>query len=382
MRGHDPSHARGIDVSSWQGGNIDWQAVRVSGQVDFAIIKATEGTDWNDPTYAPNISGAKTAGLITGAYHFARPDSAPGDAAAEAAHFIAVVKAGPAEPDFLALDLETTQLGAADTTAWALAWLQAVQAAFPSKRVLLYTYVSFARSSIDATQLASWPLAIAHYGVNQPAEVPGWSDWTVWQFSDAGSVPGIQGAVDLDEFAGTPADLAAWAAGSSGGAATGSPAPSPVQATPAPAPQPATAGEKGGWTMDICVQAQKGTAAGDAWVGRHFQLSEFACAGCGQVRVTPGFIKLVALLDAMREEAGVPCRVTSGYRCPEHNAQVAGAVQDSQHIEGVAADIVLVGLAMPKAQALAEKYFGDGGIGVYKDGHLHVDLGPKRRWNG
>ncbi|MDI3298392.1 MAG: glycoside hydrolase family 25 protein [Bacillota bacterium] len=212
MRAHDPSHARGIDVSSWQG-DIDWPAVRTAG-FSFAVIKATEGVGWTDPKYAKNVAGAKSAGLLVGAYHFARPDGNALDAANEAAYFAGAVKAVQPEPDFLALDLEATKLDRAGTTAWALAFLRALAATFPGKRVLLYTGPSFAAQNLDGAQLSSWPLWVAHYtNASSPMAVPGFGDWTIWQWTSSGKIPGTSGYVDLDEFAGTEQDLRAWLGG-------------------------------------------------------------------------------------------------------------------------------------------------------------------------
>src|SRR5207253_881242 len=58
----------GVDVSKWQG-EIDWAAVRDSG-MRFAFIKATEGGDVVDDRFQQNWSGAKSAGVARGAYHF------------------------------------------------------------------------------------------------------------------------------------------------------------------------------------------------------------------------------------------------------------------------------------------------------------------------
>lgn len=44
------------------------------------------------------------------------------------------------------------------------------------------------------------------------------------------------------------------------------------------------------------------------------------------------------LLQPLRDEAGVPLRISSGYRCPELNAKVGG-VPTSQHVKGQAADV-------------------------------------------
>lgn len=47
---------------------------------------------------------------------------------------------------------------------------------------------------------------------------------------------------------------------------------------------------------------------------------------------------LVQALDTIREAFGGPLIVVSGYRSPEHNASIKGAVK-SQHVEGRAVDL-------------------------------------------
>ena len=75
------SNPTGIDVSHWQG-SINWTSVKNAG-VDFAYIKATEGTAYKDPQFNTNYPAAYHAGVIRGAYHFARPGSSSGAAQAE-----------------------------------------------------------------------------------------------------------------------------------------------------------------------------------------------------------------------------------------------------------------------------------------------------------
>ena len=85
-------YIEGIDVSHYQG-VIDWARVAASGK-RFAFMKASDSTDYVDPTYVTNRAQAKLQGLKVGAYHFARPDATPGDAVAEADHFIATADWG------------------------------------------------------------------------------------------------------------------------------------------------------------------------------------------------------------------------------------------------------------------------------------------------
>jgi len=91
----------------------------------------------------------------------------------------------------------------------------------------------------------------------------------------------------------------------------------------------------------------------------------------------------VDALQELRDLAGAPVRVTSGYRCPDHNRAVGGAKQ-SRHLLGHAADIVIKGLSVAGMYELAERVdaFREGGIGVYPErGFIHVDIREGRaRW--
>ena len=78
---------RGVDVSAHQG-VIDWPMLAAQG-VEFAFIKATEGSGFTDARFSFNVLQARNAGLRVGAYHFFSFESS-GDAQAD--NFIAVVE--------------------------------------------------------------------------------------------------------------------------------------------------------------------------------------------------------------------------------------------------------------------------------------------------
>ncbi|MGM9636667.1 MAG: GH25 family lysozyme [Eubacteriales bacterium] len=77
---------RGVDVSAYQG-EIDWSVL--GEDLDFAFLKATEGSTHVDRYFESNYEGARACGLRVGAYHFFSFDS-PG--AEQAANFIGVVE--------------------------------------------------------------------------------------------------------------------------------------------------------------------------------------------------------------------------------------------------------------------------------------------------
>lgn len=201
-----PASLAGIDVSIHQG-SIDWVRVGAAGK-RFAYVRASAGTLTADTAYGTNRAGARAAGLTVGSYHFANPDGAPNDAANEAAWFLrnATIASGDLLP---VLDLEVSNgLDSSALIAWAQTWLTTVEAATGVKP-LIYTTPAFWSGSMantDRFARAGYGLWVAHWtSASQPTVPAGdWAGtgWTFWQHSSTGSVPGIQGAVDLDRFPG------------------------------------------------------------------------------------------------------------------------------------------------------------------------------------
>jgi GH25 family lysozyme M1 (1,4-beta-N-acetylmuramidase) len=192
----------GVDVSHHQGA-IDWPAVAASGWA-FAVIKATEGTGYVDPALAANRAGARAAGLVVGLYHFARA----GDPVAEANYFASTVGALSAG-EFIALDWEVQ---AANPVAWCKAWLDRATACL-GPRPLIYLNQSTMASYDWAPVAADSGLWEAKYDGSPSAPVTAhWAFAAMKQYGSTGSVPGIGGPCDVDEFYGTAAQLRAYGA--------------------------------------------------------------------------------------------------------------------------------------------------------------------------
>lgn len=123
----------------------------------------------------------------------------------------------------------------------------------------------------------------------------------------------------------------------------------------------------------------------------YFSEHEIACRGkdcCGGRLFPEGNFKEAyrfwMALEKLREKAGRPITVTSGYRCVRHNYRTPGAAMGSKHTKGYAADIVIEGCTPEQmmAFALLVPEFAQGGIGIYND-RIHVDSRPDgpARWD-
>lgn len=112
---------------------------------------------------------------------------------------------------------------------------------------------------------------------------------------------------------------------------------------------------------------------------RYFKLWEFACPLTKRVIVWP---LLLRKLDELRRLMDRPLIISSGYRSPEYNKRVGGALH-SQHLEGRAADIPILDNADGRRLLLFAEEIGFNGIGVYPTAmfiHLDIRLSGHARW--
>ena len=119
---------------------------------------------------------------------------------------------------------------------------------------------------------------------------------------------------------------------------------------------------------------------GNLALSANFKVREFRCRDGSD----PVFIssRLVEILQDIRDHFGKPVTITSAYRTSSHNKKVGGSSQ-SQHLYGMAADIVVQGVRPELVAAYAEQLLpGTGGIGIYrKSGFVHIDVRKvKSRW--
>lgn len=117
----------------------------------------------------------------------------------------------------------------------------------------------------------------------------------------------------------------------------------------------------------------------DPWPLQYFRPEELACKGTGALLFDDATGRA---LDRLRDRFGGPLRVVSGYRSPQHNAAVGGAV-GSLHMKGLAVDIDTSGLNAARLAKLLDlaRQEGFAGVGLYRS-FVHLDRGPRRVWRG
>jgi lysozyme len=179
----------GIDVSNHQG-EIDWQRVASSG-ISFAYIKATEGNDFVDKSFAANWAQARTAGVSRGAYHFFTLCS-PG--AEQAENFL---KTMPSDPKALppAVDLEFSGCAQRPDRATVQRELRDFITTVERKTglpVVVYAMPAFVKAYPMSSDLER------EHWRRKLFRRPAGDDWTIWQASSLAKVGGIDGPVDLD----------------------------------------------------------------------------------------------------------------------------------------------------------------------------------------
>lgn len=130
-------------------------------------------------------------------------------------------------------------------------------------------------------------------------------------------------------------------------------------------------------------------------MSRYFSVDEFRCHS-GEAYpaawVDDRLSRLCSVLDAIRDAWEAPLHIVSGYRSPAFNAALAassaarngvsGVAQNSQHVQGRAADIRPLAPSVERVSqlhAMVRRLYEEGkipplgGLGLYP-GWIHVDV--------
>jgi GH25 family lysozyme M1 (1,4-beta-N-acetylmuramidase) len=194
----------GIDVSAYQA-PINWPQVAASGQ-RFAIIKATDGTGGGNSYFASDYRAAKANGLIATGYHWGRPDYGQPELQADRViNAMAWSNDGKTMPPMLDIEFGSMvgsgncyNLSPSGLVSWIQKFVNRVTARI-GRGPMIYTNAYWWNDCTASNRsFGHLPLVIANYGA-APSPLPaGWSTYAIWQFTETGSVPGINGNVDRD----------------------------------------------------------------------------------------------------------------------------------------------------------------------------------------
>ena len=179
--------AQGIDVSQFQG-TINWKKVSKSSKAKFVYIRATEGASRRDKKYAANVKGARAAGIKVGSYHVY---SSKTTAYQQFANFKSVVV--KKHQDLIpVLDIEGHHSGKLNMER-VEKLLELMQKEY-GVRPMIYTSETVYKLHFAGKEYAKYHIFIAKYEGNPSVR------YTLWQYSEEGSVSGISGNVDLSKF--------------------------------------------------------------------------------------------------------------------------------------------------------------------------------------
>ena len=197
---------QGVDVSHYQG-DIDWE-ILAGEDIDFAFIKATEGSGHVDTGFYENWEGADATDLKIGAYHFFSFDS-PAETQAKlyietvgdlSGNLIPVVDiefygdkfSNPPEEEELVAELKSM-----------LALLEEEYGVKP----MVYTTYTFYYKYLDG-EIDGYPLWIRNVYFSPNLDMRG--EWTFWQYTDQAVLEGYSGAeehIDMNVFYGSLDEL-------------------------------------------------------------------------------------------------------------------------------------------------------------------------------
>lgn len=189
------------------GGVIDFVKIKNFG-VDAVWIKATQGIGYKDPCYKKNLDGALKAGLMAGGYHFWNKNEDP---EAQFKNFKSVMDTQGRGNLIGMFDWESfSALKIATQEPAAQKFMELFKATYPEKLPPVYTGAwCFDTIGAPSSYFTQFPLWMSDYRttVQGPRMVKTWQNWTIWQYSESGRLPGIGGGVDMNKFIGSMDDF-------------------------------------------------------------------------------------------------------------------------------------------------------------------------------
>lgn len=208
----------GIDVSSWQGDAIDWDAIAAGGDADFAFIRVMHGLegdgfrDGPDAHFDRNWAEAKRVGMLRGAYQYFITAEDP----IAQADFL-ITKIGQLEKGDLppVIDIEVRDGDAIAPVPQIIEnigiWLKRVEAALGVRPIIYTSQSMWERMTENSELFSDYPLWVANFNTECPLTPDAWTTWTFHQHSSTGGIEGYADDIDKNTYAGSLEELVAMA---------------------------------------------------------------------------------------------------------------------------------------------------------------------------
>ena len=190
----------GIDFSEHQG-EIDWKEVRAAG-FDFVFIRIgyrgySVGEIFTDELARENLAAAKAAGFDVGVYFYAQAIST--EEALEEAQWCLEFLSGESldlpvvyDWEYVSPTARTGSVDRATLTACVKAFCEEIENNGYESMIYFNNHIS--RDLLDLEAVAEYPFWLAQY--RDQMDFPHRID--LWQYTESGSVPGIDENVDID----------------------------------------------------------------------------------------------------------------------------------------------------------------------------------------
>lgn len=192
----------GIDVSTHQK-QIDWEQVRAAG-IEFVMIRigyrgSEQGLLFEDEWAQRNYAGAKAAGLKVGGYFFSQSISVE-EAVEEANYVMGIISQWELDMplvydwEYISAESRTGNMDARLLTDCTKAFCNTVEAA--GYDAMIYFNPDQSRKQMFLEELTGYGFWLAMYSDHMTYEYK----VDMWQYTCEGTVPGIDGNVDINLF--------------------------------------------------------------------------------------------------------------------------------------------------------------------------------------
>ena len=183
----------GIDISSYQG-YIDWAKVSSDKDIRFVYIKATEGATYRSPHYAHNITQARRYGLLVGSYHYLTSTSTID----EQFKNFSTYALRTVQDLMPMLDVEVRGNWSRSELIDSVDKFCELVEDYYGVQPMIYSTMGFYNKNLTP-HFNKHHLYIGRYSNSEP-EINWEGEYTIWQFSETGIIPGIDAYVDLCRY--------------------------------------------------------------------------------------------------------------------------------------------------------------------------------------